>query len=201
MARKPDYPAWYSGFMRGWLTWRGWTIDDQVPDVPKFVAIGAPHTTNWDGIMMFVVTSALGIRMLWLGKHTLFRFPFGPLMRLSGGVPVNRATTKNAVEQVAAAFHSRERMALIIAPEGTRKKSSHWKTGFYYMALRAGVPIVLGYVDYPNKRVGLGATLYPTGDIEADFDKIRAFYAGKRGKYPENESVIAVPPKENTSPT
>lgn len=193
MARSPDYPAWFSNAMHSLLKLAGWKMEANVPDVPKFIAVGAPHTSNWDGILMFVATSAMGVRMFWLGKHTLFRFPFGGLMRLSGGVPINRKSTKNAVEQVVQSFKEHERIALIIAPEGTRKKVDHWKTGFYYMALGAGVPISLGYVDFINKRVGLGEIIYPTGDIEADFVKIRAFYADKHGRHPEKEGIVAVP--------
>lgn len=193
--RPPDYPGWLSAIARLIYRLAGWHYEGSAPNLPKLLVIGAPHTSNWDGIQMLLLSTSLGIRMYWLGKHTLFKPPFGSLMRAANGIPINRQSTKNAVEQVVETYNERERFVLILAPEGTRKKVDHWKTGFYYIALGAQVPIVLAYVDYPRKRVGLGPAIMPTGDIEADFELIRAFYADKVGHHPERMGQVALPPK------
>jgi 1-acyl-sn-glycerol-3-phosphate acyltransferase len=192
--RSPDYPAWFIALARLIYRLAGWKAEGAAPNLPKFMIIGGPHTSNWDGIHMFLTSTSLGIRMYWLGKHTLFRSPYGWLMRWAGGIPVNRQSTKNAVEQVVDVFKQREHFTLIIAPEGTRKKVDYWKTGFYYIALGAGVPIVMAYIDYPRKRAGLGPAIMPSGDIEADFEIFRAFYADKVGLHPDQKGTIALPP-------
>ena len=180
--RPPDYPAFVGWLGRFLLGLFGWRVVGHLPDYPKMVVVGGPHTSNWDGLVFILASFGLRSRMLWLGKHTLFRGPLGPIMKLGGGVPVNRKTTKNAVEQVVQVFNEREKMVLVIAPEGTRKRAEHWKTGFYYIAVSAKVPIVLAYMDYKRKISGLGPLFHPTGDIEADMVKIKAFYAGFSGK-------------------
>lgn len=187
--------AWLARFIF-WVV--GWKVTGQVPNVPKMLLIGAPHTSNWDGAVFYVFSLAIRTHIKFVGKHTLFKFPFGGLMRFAGGIPVNRSTTMNAVDQLVEAFNSHERMALILAPEGTRSRTKHWKTGFYYIALQAQVPIVLGYVDYPRKRVGLGPYFMPTGDINADFKRIQDFYADKVGRHPEKQGPIELPPRENS---
>jgi 1-acyl-sn-glycerol-3-phosphate acyltransferase len=128
----------------------------------------------------------------WVGKDTLFRGPFAWLFKKLGGIPVNRRARENFVEQMVAAFRSQETLRLAIVPEGTRQAAPHWKTGFYYIALGAGVPIVLGYDDYRRKVVGLGPTILPTGDIHADMERIRTFYAGTVGKHPERQGPIEI---------
>jgi 1-acyl-sn-glycerol-3-phosphate acyltransferase len=197
--RPSDYPAWFTALAR--LIYRvfGWRAEGGPPNVPKFVLIGAPHTSNWDGVHMFLTSTSLGVRMYWLGKHTLFKPPLGWLMSWVSGIPVNRQATKNAVEQVVDIFEERDHFALIIAPEGTRKKVDYWKTGFYYIALGAGVPIVMAYIDYPRKRAGLGPAIMPSGDIEADFEIFRAFYADKVGLYPDHRGAVALPPKSQNT--
>ena len=118
-------------------------------------------------------------------------------MRFLGGVPLDRSKRHNFVDQVVAAFDGAEEMVIALAPEGTRSRTSHWKTGFYYIAVGANVPIILAFIDYPTKRIGLGSILFPTGDLDADMQLIRNFYADKRGKKPENQGVIrALPPRE-----
>ena len=118
-------------------------------------------------------------------------------MRFLGGVPLDRSKRHNFVDQVVAAFDGAEEMVIALAPEGTRSRTSHWKTGFYYIAVGANVPIILAFIDYPTKRIGLGSILFPTGDLDADMQLIRNFYADKRGKKPENEGEVrARPPRE-----
>jgi 1-acyl-sn-glycerol-3-phosphate acyltransferase len=167
----------------------GWQVRVQPPP-PRCVVIGAPHTSGWDLPLTLLMMLAAGLRLRWIGKDTLFRGPVGWLLRALGGIPVNRRSRGNFVEQMAAAFRANESLMLAILPEGTRSATRYWKTGFYYIALSAGVPIVLGYADYRRRVVGLGPVLQPTGDIQADFETIRAFYSGITGKHPERQGAI-----------
>jgi 1-acyl-sn-glycerol-3-phosphate acyltransferase len=161
-----------------------------VPD--KYVLIGSPHTSNWDFPIALLLLRVLGIEGHWIAKHTVFRWPVGWLMRWLGGLPVDRTSSHNFVDQIVQLFEERERLVITIAPEGTRKRTAHWKTGFYYIALGAGIPIVLGYLDYPNKRGGLGPTIQPSGDLEADLDRMKEFYADKTGRHPGKMGEIAI---------
>jgi 1-acyl-sn-glycerol-3-phosphate acyltransferase len=188
--RLADYPHWLSAFARFICRVTGWRVEGELPNLDQFVVIGAPHTSNWDGILMLLLSMSLNVRMLFLGKHTLFRPPFGWLIRLLGGIPINRQTSINAVDEVVERFREHPRMVLVLAPEGTRRKVRRWKTGFYYIALEAGIPIVMGYVDYSAKRTGLGPLFTPTGDYEADMRTILAFYADKQGRHPERMSEV-----------
>lgn len=160
------------------------------PPSKKYVLIGAPHTSNWDFVVGLLALWALGIRARWLGKKELFRPPLGLLMRLLGGIPVDRSRRNNLVDQVVEVFRREEEIAILITPEGTRGKAPYWRTGFYHMALKAGVPIALGYVDFRRKEVGIGAYLWPTGDLRRDFAGIRAFYQDKTGLRPEKQGPI-----------
>ena len=154
--------------------------------------IGAPHTSNWDLVLTLLLMLAADLRLHWVGKDTLFRGPFGWLFRRLGGIPIDRRAPQKFVEQMVAAFRENASLRLAIAPAGTRKNAPHWRSGFYYIALGAGVPIVLGYADYRRRVVGLGPTLHPTGDIQADFESIRAFYAGIVGRHPRRQGEIRI---------
>ncbi len=147
----------------------GWRTEVISPCPSRCVMIGAPHTSNWDFIvvMMLMVVESIPIRML--GKDSLFWWPLGVFMRSFGVIPVNRSGNYNLVDQIAARFDEHDELIIGISPEGTRSKSSRWRTGFYYIALKANVPIVLAYLDYKNKVCGIGPSLKPTGDINADF--------------------------------
>lgn len=173
----------------------GWQLDVQVPSEKKYVIIGAFHTSNWDFPMSILALWAMGLRACWVGKHTLFRGPLGPLFKLLGGIPVDRTVHTGFIHRIAEQYKSRDQMALTIAAEGTRSKTEYWKTGFYHIAVEAGVPVALGYLDYGNKKLGIGATLYPSGDINTDFEIIREFYKDKTGLRPENQGPVALPPK------
>lgn len=173
----------------------GWQVDSQLPTEKKFVIIGAFHTSNWDFPMGILGLWAMGLKASWVGKHTLFRGPLGPIFKLLGGIPVDRTVHTGFIQRIAELYESRDQMALTIAAEGTRSKTEHWKTGFYHIATAAKVPIALGYLDYGNKKLGVGATLYPCGDINKDFEIIREFYQDKTGLRPENQGPIALPPK------
>jgi 1-acyl-sn-glycerol-3-phosphate acyltransferase len=157
---------------------------------PKLVCVCAPHTSNWDLPIFLAAAWALGLRVSWLGKHTIFRFPFGPLLRAMGGIPVDRTRRTGLVQQVAEEFSSRDGLLLGLAAEGTRKYTASWKSGFYFMALEAKVPLGLAYLDFATRTVGFRAFMSPSGDVAADMERIRAVYAGIRGKHPEQESAI-----------
>lgn len=166
-----------------------WRLHGEPPPA-KCVIIGAPHTSNWDFPMALLTLWSLSIPAKWVGKHTLFRRPFGWVMRGLGGISLDRDRTRDFVSQVVDWFEREPELALVIAPEGTRSKTEHWKSGFYWIAHGAGVPIILGYVDYGRRELGLGEQILPTGDIEADFVRIRAFYAEKTGRHPAKVGEI-----------
>lgn len=132
---------------------------------------------------MLSIFCMLDKKAYWMGKHTLFRWPFGPLFKWLGGIPIERSSAHGVVEQTVDAFSQHERLVIGIPPEGTRSKVSRWKTGFYHIAYKAKVPIVLGFVDFPTKTGGFGPLFAPTGDLEADLKEIQHFYGDKRGKY------------------
>lgn len=166
------------------LKWRGWTVQGHLPpEAHKSVLIAAPHTSNWDLPYTLMVSFALDLQIQWMGKSTIFRWPFGAVMRWLGGIAVDRSQSTNLV--AASARSLREAtgpVQLIVPPEGTRSKTRYWKTGFYYIALEAQVPIVMAFMDYSRKSSGLGPIFQPTGDVEADMARIKAFYAPFKGK-------------------
>ena len=168
----------------------GWKTPLTYPPAPKYVLIGAPHTSNWDFFYFLLLKFSIDLKLNWIGKASLFRWPVGFLMRRLGGIPVERSSSNDFVTQIVESFNKVNRLIVTIAPEGTRSKAEYWKTGFYYIALGAGVPISLGYIDYQTKEVGIGPYFFPTGDIQADFLKIKEFYASKRGKHPERQGKI-----------
>jgi len=174
----------------------GWRLEGRLPDVDKLVVIAAPHTSNWDLPVLLSLAFALGVKACWLGKHTLFRRPFGFLFRWMGGIPVYRSASQNTVAQSVEMFRNSEKLILTIPPEGTRSKVSHWKTGFYYIALGAEIPIAMAFIDYKRKASGVGPTLYPTGNIEADMEVIRNFYANVTAKYPDKAGLPALAPNQ-----
>jgi 1-acyl-sn-glycerol-3-phosphate acyltransferase len=162
----------------------GWRIEGSLPPgTTKAVLIAAPHTSNWDLPYTLMVGFALRLNMYWMGKASIFSFPFGGVMRWLGGLAVDRSKSTNLVAASAAALVAADgAVQLVVPPEGTRGKTRHWKTGFYYIALQAQVPIVLAFLDYERKVGGLGPLFTPTGDVEADMKTIKAFYSGVKGK-------------------
>ncbi len=172
------------GFWRAVFRLAGWDFEGEIPNLPKFVIIGAPHTSNWDFPVAMAFVFAIGLDARWIGKHTLFRRPFGGFMRWLGGTPVVRSERRGVVAQVIDVFAGQEQIVFGVAPEGTRKRVDRWKTGFYHIAVGAGVPILPGYFDYPRKMVGFGPSFNPTGDMEADIEKLKAFYTPFKGKKP-----------------
>jgi 1-acyl-sn-glycerol-3-phosphate acyltransferase len=151
-------------------------MEGQFPDLPGVVLIGAPHSSNWDGIWGFAAKLALGLDIRILGKHQLFWWPLGPLLRRLGVIAVNRDAASGVVEQLAARFAAEPRFWLGIAPEGTRRRVARWKPGFWKIARAAGVPVLPVYFDYPRKVIGIGPPFATGADMEADIARIRQWY-------------------------
>jgi len=163
----------------------GWKVEGALsPQAQKSVFIAAPHTSNWDLPYTLMVAFVLRLNIYWMGKASIFRFPFGGLMRWLGGIAVDRTKSNNLVAASAQAIQTAQgALQLVVSPEGTRAQTHYWKTGFYHIASAAKVPIVMAYMDYSRKIVGLGPLLlYPSGDLEADMVTIKAFYAPFKGK-------------------
>lgn len=171
---------------RGILRMAGWRVEVAVPDYAKCVICVAPHTSNWDFIWGKLAYGALGRKAGFLMKKEWFFFPLGNLFRAMGGIAVDRRCATSLTDQLAERFARSERLSIAITPEATRKPNPNWKLGFYYIALKAQVPIVLAYIDYEEKCIGLSATVVPSGDVEKDMREIKAFYRGKKGKHPEH---------------
>ncbi len=170
---------------RSVLKLMGWRIEGKLPKLDKFVAIGAHHTSNWDFVIFIAMKFVLRLNARWFGKHSIFRWPFGGVMRAWGGIAIRRDRQLNTVEQAVQAFRENREFILVLSPEGTRKKVERWKMGFYHIARGAGVPIVMGALDYQNRRVVIGPTFYPTGDEQADLATMLAFFRPFVPKKPE----------------
>jgi len=168
----------------GFLRINGWKVEGALPQgAGKCVLIAAPHTSNWDLPYTLMVAFALNLHVYWMGKRSLFNWPFGAVMKWLGGIPVDRSKSSNLVAASAAAILAADGpLQLVVPPEGTRGKTRHWKTGFYHIALTAKVPIVMAYMDYQRKVSGLGPVLQPSGDVEADMAVVKAFYATIKGR-------------------
>ena len=171
-------------------------MEGKLPDVPKCVMIAAPHTSNWDLPVMLFFAFAFQTKLYFMLKDATFRWPFGGLFRWLGGIPIDRTKSSGVVEQTIQAFRDNEQLVMVVPPSGTRSKVMRWKTGFYHIASGAGVPIVLGFLDYGRKVGGVGPAVVPTGDIEADIKTIRAFYANITAKHPEKSSLPTVTSKD-----
>ena len=172
------------GFSVFFLKVTGWKVQGRLPtNAQKSVLIAAPHTSNWDLPLTLMVAFSLRLNVYWMGKESLFKPPFRALMMWLGGVPVDRSKSTNLVAASVEAIRAADGpMQLIVPPEGTRSKTRYWKTGFYYIAAGAQVPIVMAYMDYSKKMAGLGPVFLPTGDVDADMAQIKAFYAPIQGK-------------------
>jgi 1-acyl-sn-glycerol-3-phosphate acyltransferase len=167
----------------------GWRVTGKLPDLPKFVLIGAPHTSNWDFVLFLGVIFSLRANVRFMGKAELFRSPFGWFFYYCGGVPVDRKKSTGLVEQMVEACNKAERFILTIAPEGTRHHVSAWKRGFYHIATGAGIPIVLAVVDGKHREVRIGQVFQPTEDMEADMQAILGFFEGVVGINPRRKYI------------
>lgn len=166
-----------------WLLQRcGWRMNGVFPDVPRLVLIVAPHSSWWDGVWGLLLKVALGIDIAFMGKRELFHGPLGWLLRRLGGIPIERSATHGVVEQMVTRFHASPQLWLGIAPEGTRKRVTRWKSGFWHIARGAGVPILPVYFDYPSRTIGIGPPLDPGADMAADLAALREFYRPYRGR-------------------
>ncbi|MCH7662758.1 MAG: lysophospholipid acyltransferase family protein [Chloroflexi bacterium] len=200
-AHSKNYPTcspilrWLGG---AWLRLFGWRIEGSIPDAPKFVAIYAPHTSNWDGFLILPAAFAVGIKFNFLAKKELFVWPIGMLISWIGGIPVDRHSRKDLVGQIVAAIEEREKVAIGVAPEGTRRYTEYWKTGFYHITQRAEVPLCFAYLDYERKVAGFDEGMLLSGDMDKDMEHIRGFYSKAKPKHPENFGQVAFKPKRRT---
>lgn len=169
------------------LQYRGWKIKGSIPkDIKKAILISAPHTSNMDFVIGRSALYQLGFKDLkFFIKKEAFFFPFGGLLKKLGGIPVDRKRN-TLIRDTVKTFSQKEKLFLIITPEGTRKPVKRWKKGFYNIALEAGVPLILSYIDYKKKEGGIGPVIYPSGDWKSDMEKIKLFYADKTARFPEN---------------
>ncbi len=173
------------------LLWLGgWTIVGGAPSIRKAVLIAAPHTSNWDGFWAIVFTVYAGLKIHWFVKDSMFWFPMSLLLRVNGAIPLDRNRSRSAVTQAIEAFDESEDFYFGLAPEGTRSKTPGWKSGFYRIAEGANVPVVLGFLDYGNKRLGLGPIVSLTGDRDKDLAVIASFYSSISGRWPEKTCPI-----------
>lgn len=182
MPYKAAVPSLSSRLMWRLLGWlyraKGWHIEGPAPNTRKYVVVGAPHTSNWDFVFFAGGVSDLGIHPSFMGKHTLFRWPFRRFMYDMGGMPVDRSKPGGYVRSVIRAFEQADDMALVIAPEGTRSSKGRWRSGFYHIAHGAGVPVVPAWFDKERRVGGLGPAITLTGDYQADMARFLAFYRG-----------------------
>jgi 1-acyl-sn-glycerol-3-phosphate acyltransferase len=166
----------------------GWTFAGELPQIPRFVIVVAPHTSNWDFLVGLAAKFALGLDVHWFGKETLFRGPMGALMRRFGGRPVRRDTPEGVVAEMAATIRSEPQFLLALAPEGTRKAVTQWRTGFYHIAEAADIPIVPVWFDYSRREIGIGAPVRASGSLVADVAAIRSLYRPEMAKHPRGFS-------------
>lgn len=183
----PQVPRVRSGRFWRWvgrmiLRLGGWRVTGGFPDQPKLVLIAAPHSSNWDGLWGLAAKVALGIEIRILGKHQLFWWPLGPILRRLGVIAVDRGAAHGVVDQVAAMIRTEERCWVGLAPEGTRKRVEHWKPGFWKIAKAAGVPVLPAYFHYPEKVIGIGEVFHLSDDMEGDIARIRDWYRPWQGK-------------------
>lgn len=179
--------AWLSTKL---LHWRGWTIVGEPPKLRKFVVIVAPHTSNWDFFIFLALKFSLKLKVNFVGKHTIFVWPFDWILRRLGGRPVDRSKSQNIVNAIVELFNENDEFIFALSPEGTRSYKDHWKSGFYYIAVKAKVPIQTCFLDTTNRTLGFGPLIEPSGDLQQDQDLLRSIYQDKRGINPSLFSDI-----------
>jgi 1-acyl-sn-glycerol-3-phosphate acyltransferase len=189
----PFFGALLCGLSKFYLKLSGWRRVGRLPEVPRCVMIAAPHTSNWDAPTALAMVFAFRLKAQWLVKHTAFRWPFRGLLKWLGAIPIDRTRSTDVVTQMVEELKKPAELILLLAPEGTRKKVTHWKTGFYHIAREAGVPLVLAFLDYARKEGGIGPVFQPTGNFESQMVEIQKFYSTVTGKHPERMGVVEVP--------
>lgn len=174
----------------------GWEIDNHWDlDIDQCVMIAAPHASNWDALYARLALKALGVNVRLTIKDSYMKFPFGPFVRAMGGIGIDRSAKQEGQERpsmvqlMSDLFKTHPKLVMLVTPEGTRAKQEQWKTGFYHVAVNAGVPIALAYMDYAKKKTGIGKIVYPSGDYQKDMTEIMAFYAEINAKFPEKFSI------------
>ncbi|GAA5556903.1 hypothetical protein Asch01_01619 [Acinetobacter schindleri] len=174
----------------------GWETDNHWPEnLSQCVMIAAPHTSNWDALYARLALKALGVNVRLTIKDSYMQFPLGPFVRAMGGIGIDRRPKQageprpSMVQVMTDLFKQHPELVMLVTPEGTRARQEQWKTGFYYVAVNAGVPIALAYMDYEQKKAGVGKIIHPTGNFEEDMAEIMDFYAGIQAKFPEEFSV------------
>ena len=171
----------------------GWRMCTKNPSMLRCVVIAAPHTSNWDFLLMILFSSAFGLKTKWMGKSTLFIPPFRYFLRSLGGIPVKRESRNKLVSNMIDLFSKGEDLMLVVPVEGTRGYTKYWKSGFYHIAFGAKVPILPTFLDYKRKIGGFGLPLTATGNVQSDMQKLRNFYKPFLGKYPRNSGPIKLP--------
>lgn len=189
----PFFGSLLSGLSKVYLNVIGWRRVGQLPDVPRCVMIAAPHTSNWDAPIALAMVFAYRFKAHWLVKDTAYRWPFRGILKWLGAIPIDRTKSTDVVSQMIEELKKRAELVLLLSPEGTRKKVTRWKTGFYHIARGAGVPMVLAFLDYARKEGGIGPVFHPTGNFEADMREILRFYSTVTGKHPEWMGTVQVP--------
>lgn len=170
---------------RGILRLFGWRLLGCFPDVPRVLIIAVPHTSAWDAVWGLLIKVALGLEIEFMAKKEIFFFPLGPILRLLGGVPVNRRAAHGVVGATVQAILAKPVCWVVLAPEGTRRRADRWKTGFWHIARQAQVPVCCVHIHYPDKTFGVGPTVAMSDDMHADIQKLRDYYAPFRGKHRE----------------
>ena len=177
-----------------WLM--GWRVVGGLPEGARAVLVGHPHTSSWDFPLAVLATWSMGVDMKYIGKASLFTGPFGWLFRGLGGIPVDRSKTSDTVAQVAERFAQGEPLVLGLAPSGTRRNGTRWKSGFYHIARASSVPIALGFIDFSTRRVGVADVIDLSGDVAGDMQRIRAAYQGVQGRNPDCQCPIRLAGEE-----
>jgi len=182
-----------TGFFAWWFKLSGWKINGTVPSsIKKAVVIAAPHTSNWDFLYALAVFRILKLKVNYLAKKELFAFPLSIILKATGGIPVERSKKQNLTEALISKFNDSKELLIMIPAEGTRKIVSKWKSGFYFTALGANVPVLPGYLDYQKKEAGFGEPIYLSGNVEIDMQKFKDFYKEKNGKNPDQFNVDSI---------
>ncbi len=168
----------------------GWHLVGELPEQKKYVVIIGPHTSNWDFFIFLLVKFAYRLKVVFIGKHTIFIGPVGWVLRKIGGIPVERSSAHNVVDRIVEEFSVRDEMVFALSPEGTRSYLDHWKSGFYHIARKAKIPVQTAFLDVSSKQIGWGPLFHLTEDRHSDLEKIAEFYSDKQGFKPENFSKI-----------
>ncbi len=176
-----------------WFKWKGWTLGPNIPEnIDKCIVVAAPHTSNWDFVYSMAALHLFGVKMNYLAKKELFKFPMKGILKSTGAISVERSKNTGMVESIIQKFNESEKMILLIAGEGTRGKVDKWKSGLYHVAFGANIPIMPAYLDYAKKEAGFGGPIYPTENMQQTVDALKAVYADKTAKFPENFNLESI---------